>query len=86
MQAIAVTRASMCARAGSVSHLTRIQAVAYYMGMLAYYWLLATPAMGFVLGIYLYVSVCLLRIHYDEAFSALRVPNFKALTRCHINR
>ncbi|MEW5320472.1 MAG: hypothetical protein WDW38_011542 [Sanguina aurantia] len=85
-EAIAVTRASMCARAGGVSHLTRIQAVAYYMGMLAYYWLLATPAMGFVLGIYLYVSVCVLRIHYDEAFSALRVPNFKALTRCHINR
>jgi hypothetical protein len=33
------------------------QAVSYYAGMLAYYWLLATPAMGFVFGLYLYLSV-----------------------------
>ena len=33
------------------------QAVGYYTGMLAYYWLLATPAMGFVFGLYLYLSV-----------------------------
>jgi hypothetical protein len=52
--------------------------------MLAYYWLLATPAMGFVFGLYLYISVCWFHVHYDEAFSALRIANFKGLSRLHI--
>jgi hypothetical protein len=52
--------------------------------MLAYYWVLATPAMGFVFGLYLYVAVNWFHVHYDEAFSALRIANFKAITRMHI--
>ena len=52
--------------------------------MLAYYWLLATPAMALVFGLYLYLSVCACHVHYDEAFSALRLPDFKAITRMHI--
>lgn len=43
-----------------------MQVWAYYGGMLAYYWLLATPAMGFVFGLYLYISVCWFHVHYDE--------------------
>lgn len=43
-----------------------LQVWAYYGGMLAYYWLLATPAMGFVFGLYLYISVCWFHVHYDE--------------------
>jgi hypothetical protein len=35
--------------------------------------LLATPVMGFVFGVYLYVCVCWFHVHYDEAFSALRI-------------
>jgi hypothetical protein len=54
--------------------------------MLAYYWLLAIPAMGFVFGLYLYIAVCWFHVHYDEAFSALRIANFKGLTRLHITR
>lgn len=61
-----------------------MQVWAYYGGMLAYYWLLATPAMGFVFGLYLYISVCWFHVHYDEAFSALRIANFKGLSRLHI--
>lgn len=52
-EAIAVGRAAMCA-GGAVS---RLQAAGYYLGVLAYFWLLATPAVGFLFGAYLYISV-----------------------------
>lgn len=63
-----------------------VQAAAYYLGMLAYYWVLATPAVGFLFGCYLYIAVNWFHVHYDEAFSALRIPNFKGFSRLHINR
>ncbi|GFR41995.1 hypothetical protein Agub_g2809, partial [Astrephomene gubernaculifera] len=81
---IAVSRTAMCAAGGSLEPLSRLQAVSYYGGMLAYYWLLATPAMGFVFGLYLYVSVCWFHVHYDEAFSSLREAACKSFVRLHI--
>lgn len=88
-EAIAVARNTVC-RAGSVAagfaELSRVQLLAYYAGMLAYYWLLAIPAMGFVFGLYLYVCVCWFHVHYDEAFSALRIANFKGFSRLHITK
>lgn len=54
--------------------------------MLAYYWVLATPAVGFLFGCYLYIAVNWFHVHYDEAFSALRIPNFKGFSRLHINK
>jgi hypothetical protein len=65
-------------------YLLVLQVLAYYAGMLAYYWLLATPAMGFVFGLYLYICVNWFHVHYDEAFSALRVASYKAISRMHI--
>ena len=62
------------------------QALAYYGGMCAYYWLLATPVVGLVFGVYLYASTCIFGVHFDEAFSSLKVPDHKALTRMHVNR
>lgn len=63
-----------------------MQIAAYYLGMLAYYWVLATPAVGFLFGCYLYIAVNWFHVHYDEAFSALRIPNFKGFSRMHINK
>jgi len=34
--------------------------------MLAYFWLLATPAVGLIFGTYLYLAVCYCGVHYDE--------------------
>ncbi|DBB07470.1 TPA: hypothetical protein ACH3X3_008941 [Trebouxia sp. C0006] len=83
-EAIAVSRTQIC-NAGGIKELSRLQAGAYYMGMLAYYWVLATPAVGFLFGCYLYIAVNWFHVHYDEAFSALRIPNFKGFSRLHIN-
>mmetsp|Transcript_31178 Transcript_31178/g.92979 ORF Transcript_31178/g.92979 Transcript_31178/m.92979 type:complete len:255 (-) Transcript_31178:755-1519(-) len=89
-EAIAVARTAMCAASSSgvakLDAISRPQAWAYYSGMLAYYWLLATPAVALVFGLYLYVSVCWLGCHFDEAFSSLRIPHFKALTRMHVTK
>ncbi|WIA33540.1 hypothetical protein OEZ86_006664 [Tetradesmus obliquus] len=88
-EAVAVARNAVCAAptvAAGFAGLSRLQLAAYYAGMLAYYWLLAIPAMGFVFGLYLYVCVCWFHVHYDEAFSALRIANFKGLTRLHITK
>eukprot|EP00775_Hariotina_reticulata_P006241 gene6241-6478_t len=88
-EAIAVARNAVCAAptiAAGFAGLSRVQVLAYYAGMLAYYWLLAIPAMGFVFGLYLYICVCWFHVHYDEAFSALRIQNYKGLTRLHITK
>uniref|UniRef100_A0A7S0RR47 Uncharacterized protein n=1 Tax=Chlamydomonas leiostraca TaxID=1034604 RepID=A0A7S0RR47_9CHLO len=85
-EAVAVVRTAMCAAGGTLTTVTRLQAIAYYGGMMAYYWLLATPAVGAVFGLYLYVGVVWGAVFYDEAFSSLRIPHHKALTRLHITR
>lgn len=63
-----------------------VQAMGYYAGMLAYYWVLVTPAVGLLFGCYLYVAVNLFHCHYDEAFSALRIPHYKGFSRLHLTR
>ena len=60
------------------------QAAAYYAGMLAYYWVLATPSVAFLFGAYLYLSVNWFHVHYDEAFSSLQIPHHKGFSRLHI--
>ena len=61
-----------------------LQGAAYYLGMLAYYWVLVTPSVGFLFGCYLYLSVNWFHVHYDEAFSSLQIPHHKGFSRMHI--
>ena len=60
------------------------QTAAYHGGMLAYYWVLATPTIGFLFGCYLYVCVNWFHLHYDEAVSSLRIPHYKGFCRLRI--
>ena len=73
-----------CMHAMKLSVLLVVQAAAYYLGMLAYYWVLATPSVGFLFGCYLYLSVNWFHVHYDEAFSSLQIPHHKGFSRLHI--
>lgn len=61
-----------------------LQGAAYYLGMLAYYWVLVTPSVGFLFGCYLYMSVNWFHVHYDEAFSSLQIPHHKGFSRIHV--
>lgn len=56
-EAICVSHTAICAAAGALAPLTRLQAAGYYLGVLAYYWVLATPTVGFLFGCYLFLSV-----------------------------
>ncbi|BDA40538.1 hypothetical protein COCOBI_01-1910 [Coccomyxa sp. Obi] len=81
-EAIAVTRTAMCS--ATAAPLSRFQGLAYYLGMLAYYWVLVTPSVAFIFGAYLYLSVNIFHVHYDEAFSSLQIPHHKGFSRIHI--
>ena len=85
-EAIAVSRTAACATGGSFAALTRLQTLGYYFGVLLYFWVLATPTVGFLFGIYLYISGNWMHVHYDESFSALQVEDRKAFIRMHIDR
>eukprot|EP00889_Picochlorum_renovo_P008589 jgi/Picre1/35619/NNA_003080.t1 len=84
-EAIAVSRSATCAAGGSIAALTRLQTIGYYVGVLLYFWVLATPTVGLIFGVYLYISGNWLHVHYDESFSALQVEDRKAFLRLHID-
>lgn len=85
-EAIAVARNAVCADGGSISQLGRLESSGYFGGMLVYFWVLATPTVAFLFGLYLYVSANWLHVHYDEAFSALQVEDRKSFLKLHIDR
>lgn len=82
-QVMAVTRSNICKN--GMQSLSRGGAVIYYASVFLYFWLFSTPVVSLVLGSYLYICVNWLHLHFDEAFSSLRIANYKAFTRFHIN-
>jgi len=47
--------------------------------------LLGGPVGAFILGVYLFVSIRLFRRHGNEAFSSLRIADYKHWLRLHID-
>lgn len=82
-QVMAVTRSNICKN--GMQSLSRGGAVIYYASVFLYFWVFSTPVVSLVLGSYLYICVNWLHLHFDEAFSSLRIANYKAFTRFHIN-
>ena len=83
-QVMAVTRSSICKN--GMESLSRGGAVIYYASVFLYFWVFSTPVVSLVFGSYLYICINWLHIHFDEAFSSLRIANYKAFTRFHITR
>ncbi|XP_050267239.1 uncharacterized protein LOC126711738 [Quercus robur] len=81
---MAVTRSNICKN--GMESLPRRGAAIYYASTFLYFWVLSTPAVAFVFGNYMYFCVNWFNLHYDEAFSSLRIADYKAFTRFHINR
>ncbi|XP_040998137.1 uncharacterized protein LOC121244173 [Juglans microcarpa x Juglans regia] len=79
---MAVTRINICKN--GMASLSRLDTIFYYGSVFLYFWLLSTPAVSYVFGIYLSICVNGLDLHYDEAFSSLRIADYKAFTRFHI--
>ncbi|KAK6130929.1 hypothetical protein DH2020_035331 [Rehmannia glutinosa] len=82
-EVMAVTRSNICKN--GMDSLTRGGAVIYYASVFLYFWVFSTPIVSLVFGSYLYVCINWLHLHFDEAFSSLRIANYKSFTRFHIN-
>lgn len=81
-QVMAVTRSNLCKN--GIDSLSRAGAYVYYASVFLYFWVFSTPVVSLVFGSYLYICINWLHIHFDEAFSSLRIANYKAFTRFHI--
>ncbi|KAL8166043.1 hypothetical protein V2J09_007542 [Rumex salicifolius] len=81
-EVMAVTRSNICKH--GMQSLSRGGAVIYYASVFLYFWVFSTPVVSLVLGSYLYICINWLHIHFDEAFSSLRIANYKSFTRFHI--
>ncbi|GAB4833573.1 hypothetical protein Ancab_031816 [Ancistrocladus abbreviatus] len=82
-EVMAVTRSNICNK--GMQSLSRGGAAIYYASIFLYFWVFTTPVVSLVFGSYLYICINWLHIHFDEAFSSLRIANYKAFTRFHIN-
>ncbi|KAM7521037.1 hypothetical protein LguiB_019999 [Lonicera macranthoides] len=81
-EVMAVTRCNICKN--GMDSLSRGGAVIYYASLFLYFWVFSTPVVSMVFGSYLYICINWLHVHFDEAFSSLRIANYKAFTRFHI--
>lgn len=84
IQVMAVTRSHICKN--GIESLSRAYTAIYYASVFLYYWVFSTPVVSLIFGSYLYICINWLHIHFDEAFSSLRIANYKAFTRFHITR
>uniref|UniRef100_A0A803QW89 Uncharacterized protein n=2 Tax=Cannabis sativa TaxID=3483 RepID=A0A803QW89_CANSA len=83
-EVMAVTRSNICKN--GMASLSRGGAVIYYASVFLYFWVFSTPIVSLVFGSYLYICINWLHIHFDEAFSSLRIANYKSFTRFHITK
>ncbi|KAL3617939.1 hypothetical protein CASFOL_038260 [Castilleja foliolosa] len=82
-EVMAVSRNSICKN--GMDSISRGGLVIYYASVFLYFWVFSTPIVSLVFGSYLYICINWLHIHFDEAFSSLRIANYKSFTRFHIN-
>ncbi|XP_075479193.1 uncharacterized protein LOC142520106 isoform X1 [Primulina tabacum] len=83
-EVMAVTRKNICKN--GMDSLPRGGAAIYYASVFLYFWVFSTPIVSLIFGSYLYICINWLHIHFDEAFSSLRIANYKSFTRFHIDR
>lgn len=83
-EVLAVTRMNICKN--GMAALPRGYAIVYYISIFVYYWVLSTPVVSLVFGCYLYICINWFNLHFDEAFSSLRIANYKSFTRFHITK
>ena len=84
---VASTRIVLCAAQNSsswqtppVHELSRLDLFTYYLGSLLYMLILSADVGAFVFGLYLYVCSTA-DLHWNEAYSAIRDPNYKSFIR-----
>ncbi|KAL6880444.1 hypothetical protein ACP4OV_012009 [Aristida adscensionis] len=83
-EVMAVTRINICKN--GMMALSRSVLIMYYTSVFIYFWIFSTPVVSLIFGSYLYICINWFHIHFDEAFSSLRIANYKSFTRFHIKK
>ncbi|WCJ35383.1 Calcineurin-like metallo-phosphoesterase superfamily protein [Euphorbia peplus] len=81
-EVMAVTRSNICKK--GMASLSRGGSIIYYASVFLYFWVFSTPVVSLIFGSYLYICINWFHLHFDEAFSSLRIANYKSFTRFHI--
>lgn len=76
----ATRRSAICA----AEELSRLDYLLFYLSFLLYMWILSTPIVSFVFGSYLTICLNVFDSHVSEAFSSLRIEDYKNFLRMHI--
>ncbi|GFY86885.1 Calcineurin-like metallo-phosphoesterase superfamily protein [Actinidia rufa] len=81
-EVMAVTRNNICKK--GMESLSQRGTVIYYASVFLDFWVFSTTIVSLVFGSYLYICINWLHLYFDEAFSSLRIANYKLVTRFHI--
>ncbi|KAK3262485.1 hypothetical protein CYMTET_28662, partial [Cymbomonas tetramitiformis] len=81
-EVMAATRQTICTAGWAA--VPRSESILYNVAVLVYYWVLCTPVVSWIFGVYLYHCINWLSVHFDEAFCALRIPHYKSFLRLRV--
>ncbi|KAF4655472.1 hypothetical protein FOZ61_007563 [Perkinsus olseni] len=82
---IATNREAACVSMAAGQALTRFDYAALVAPLVPYLWIIITPIASFIFGCYLSVSLNFLGQHWTEAFSSLKIQDYKNFLRMHIS-
>ncbi|KAL4649716.1 hypothetical protein ACB092_01G035000 [Castanea dentata] len=80
---IAVSRSNICNN--GIESASRWDKTIYYASVFPIVYICSNLTASLILGIYLCICSNCFNLYYDEAFSSLRIADYKAFTRFHIN-
>lgn len=69
----------------SLDSLSRFDIFSYYLGNYLYMYIVAADLCAMIFGLYLYICVTFFKLHWNEAFSAIRCEDYKTFMRFHID-
>ncbi|ORC89049.1 uncharacterized protein TM35_000142600 [Trypanosoma theileri] len=74
-------------KTGTFSETTdRTHIALYYLHLILIYWILVTPLISFVIGVFLFVSVHFFDFLYDAAYSSFQIEGYKHFVRFRIDK
>ena len=76
-------RAALCS---TINVFDRQLMFRYLWRVIPFFWIIATPVAGFIMGVYLLVNLNWFGLHMNEAFSSLRIEDYKNFIRMHIDK
>ena len=78
-------RLPICQAVAAGSPVSREIMFRYIWRVLPFVWVLATPIAASIMGTYLFVNINYLGLHLNEAFSSLRIEDYKNFLRMYID-